>query len=31
MHLKAGLWGLNFDASEYSLDKTGGATRIGYA
>ena len=31
MHLKTALFGLNFDAFEYSWDETGGATRIGLA
>ena len=31
MHLKSALFGLNFDAFEYSWDETGGATRIGLA
>jgi len=28
MHIKTALFGLNFDAYEYSWDETGGATRI---
>ena len=31
MHLKTALFGLNFDAFEYSWDETGGATRDGLA
>jgi len=31
MHQQSALVGLNFDAFEYSWDKTGGATRIGSA
>ena len=31
MHLKTALFGLNFDAFEYSWDETGGATRNGLA
>jgi len=31
MHLKSALVGLNFNAFEYLLDETGGATRIGLA
>ena len=31
MHIKTALFGLNFDAFEYSWDETGGATRIGLA
>jgi len=31
MHLKTALFGLNFDAFEYSWDETDGATRIGLA
>jgi len=31
MHFKSALFGLNFDAFEYSLDETGGATGIGLA
>jgi len=31
MHLISALFGLNFDAFEYSWDGTGGATRIGLA
>ena len=31
MHLKTALFGLIFDAFEYSWDETGGATRVGLA
>jgi len=31
MHLKTAIFGLNFDAFEYSWDETGGVTRIGLA
>ena len=31
MHLLSALLGLNFDAFDYSWDKTGDATRIGLA
>jgi len=31
MHLKSAFLGLNFDAFEYSWDKTGNATHIGLA
>jgi len=31
MHLQSALFGLNFDAFEYSWDETGGVTCIGLA